>query len=307
DDGYTFTIVSSNEQSWQFEVKNLTERDEWITGIQEQIMQSLQSAPSRKNTLDDVNSEIAIVRTLRKVNGNFKCVDCRSENPDWASLNLGTLMCIECSGLHRNLGAHISRVRSLTLDSWPAINLSVMSAIGNHTANKVWEANFHNHTKIDSKSSREDKEKFIRAKYEQKLFLAPLPDSKTSLSTQLIKAVLKNDLQHFLRVLAYCTPDDINKKYKLNDSRTALHFSCAVANPVMAQLLIWNNIDTTLQDSHGYTANDYARAANSDECIEVLVSNDSSQETSTAKTLYLTKELFVTSNKERDRNHSSIV
>lgn len=39
--------------------------------------------------------------------------------PDWASLNLGALMCIECSGIHRNLGTHVSRVRSLDLDEWP--------------------------------------------------------------------------------------------------------------------------------------------------------------------------------------------
>ena len=40
-------------------------------------------------------------------------------DPDWASLNLGVLICIECSGIHRNLGSHISRVRSLDLDEWP--------------------------------------------------------------------------------------------------------------------------------------------------------------------------------------------
>ena len=40
-------------------------------------------------------------------------------DPDWASLNLGALMCIECSGMHRNLGSHVSRVRSLDLDDWP--------------------------------------------------------------------------------------------------------------------------------------------------------------------------------------------
>ena len=40
-------------------------------------------------------------------------------DPDWASLNLGSLICIECSGIHRNLGTHISKVRSLELDDWP--------------------------------------------------------------------------------------------------------------------------------------------------------------------------------------------
>lgn len=49
---------------------------------------------------------------LRKVSGNDKCADCGKPEPDWASLNLGILVCIECSGVHRNLGVHISKVSS---------------------------------------------------------------------------------------------------------------------------------------------------------------------------------------------------
>lgn len=41
---------------------------------------------------------------------------CRAADPDWASLNLGILLCIECSGVHRQLGVHVSKVRSTTLD-----------------------------------------------------------------------------------------------------------------------------------------------------------------------------------------------
>ena len=52
-------------------------------------------------------------------------------DPDWASINLGVLICIECSGVHRKLGSHISRVRSLDLDEWPPGHLAVMSALGN--------------------------------------------------------------------------------------------------------------------------------------------------------------------------------
>jgi len=40
-------------------------------------------------------------------------------DPDWASLNFGALVCIECSGVHRNLSSRLSRVRSLELDEWP--------------------------------------------------------------------------------------------------------------------------------------------------------------------------------------------
>lgn len=64
-----------------------------------------------------------------------------SPAPEWASLNLGILFCIECSGVHRNLGSHISKVRSLTLDEWPPGHLAVMLSIGNGLANSVWESN----------------------------------------------------------------------------------------------------------------------------------------------------------------------
>lgn len=61
-------------------------------------------------------------------------------DPTWASLNLGALICIECSGIHRNLGTHLSRVRSLDLDDWPRELTQVLTAIGNHLANSIWES-----------------------------------------------------------------------------------------------------------------------------------------------------------------------
>ena len=79
---------------------------------------------------------------LSTVPGNTICADCGAPNPDWGSLNLGTLHCIECSGFHRKLGVHMSKIRSLTLDvrAWDENVLAVFQNVGNEVANGVWEA-----------------------------------------------------------------------------------------------------------------------------------------------------------------------
>lgn len=56
---------------------------------------------------------VRIVRNpqeLAPLPGNDTCADCPSRNPDWASINLGVLLCLRCSGLHRQLGTHITKV-----------------------------------------------------------------------------------------------------------------------------------------------------------------------------------------------------
>ncbi|KAH7623043.1 hypothetical protein Ndes2526B_g02337 [Nannochloris sp. 'desiccata'] len=78
---------------------------------------------------------------IAAVPGNNQCADCGAAAPDWGSLNLGTLLCIECSGFHRKLGVHISKIRSLTLDVrvWEPTVVTLFQKIGNTTANAVWE------------------------------------------------------------------------------------------------------------------------------------------------------------------------
>lgn len=82
------------------------------------------------------------VALLRSIAGCAACADCGSRDPDWASLNLGILLCIECSGVHRQLGVHVSKIRSLSLDTkvWEPSIISLFQQLGNDFANDVWES-----------------------------------------------------------------------------------------------------------------------------------------------------------------------
>uniref|UniRef100_A0A3B4A958 Arf-GAP domain-containing protein n=1 Tax=Periophthalmus magnuspinnatus TaxID=409849 RepID=A0A3B4A958_9GOBI len=99
-------------------------------------------------------SDAVVLQAIRNAKGNNFCVDCDAPNPTWASLNLGALLCIECSGIHRNLGTHVSRVRSLDLDDLPRELTLVLSAIGNHLVNSIWEARTHGRRKPTPDATR---------------------------------------------------------------------------------------------------------------------------------------------------------
>lgn len=70
---------------------------------------------------------------------NQYCVDCRLKDPRWASWNLGVFLCIDCSGIHRSIGTHISKVKSVNLDTWTNEQVENMIAWGNQRANLYWE------------------------------------------------------------------------------------------------------------------------------------------------------------------------
>jgi hypothetical protein len=125
DDGdeNVFIIISLDKQ-WYFEPHSNEERDEWIQAIEQKILYSLQNIESSKAARaakigGPAMADSASIQTIKQIPGNGFSADCDQTNPTWASLSLGALICMDCASLYRNLGTHLSRVRSLELDEWP--------------------------------------------------------------------------------------------------------------------------------------------------------------------------------------------
>lgn len=144
---------------------------------------------------DRAEQNRATLKNLVKLEGNKTCADCkrnkrmdrptlppellltRDIDPRWASWNLGIFICIRCSGIHRGMGTHISKVKSVDLDSWTDEQLQSVLKWGNGRANKYWEAKLApGHVPSEAKI-----ENFIRTKYESKRWVmdGPMPDPST--------------------------------------------------------------------------------------------------------------------------------
>uniref|UniRef100_A0A672M5Y9 Arf-GAP with GTPase, ANK repeat and PH domain-containing protein 1-like n=1 Tax=Sinocyclocheilus grahami TaxID=75366 RepID=A0A672M5Y9_SINGR len=295
-----FIIISSTGQSWHFEAQSQEDRDAWVQAIESQILASLQSCESRNKARRNSQSEAVALQAIRNAKGNDLCVDCGAPNPTWASLNLGALICIECSGIHRNLGTHLSRVRSLDLDDWPSELTKVLTAIGNHMANSIWETCTQGHQKLTPEATREQRESWIRAKYEQRAFVSPLPAqcSEDTMSTWLLKAVIDRDLPRLLLLLAHSTKEVINvpPEGAAQQQHSSLHAACQLGDVVMTQLLVWYGSDVKSKDPQGRTALTLARQAGSKECVEILLQHGCPNETSpTSPTPVLSRKSSITS------------
>ncbi|XP_014561594.1 hypothetical protein COCVIDRAFT_86491 [Bipolaris victoriae FI3] len=127
---------------------------------------------SALNKRQQARNERTLQELIKSVPGNGNCADCGARNPGWASWSLGIFLCMRCAALHRKLGTHISKVKSLSMDKWDNAQVDNMKRIGNVESNKTYNPrNVKPQIPIDIDEVDSAMERYIRAKYEQRIYL----------------------------------------------------------------------------------------------------------------------------------------
>ncbi|XP_021268770.1 ARF GTPase-activating protein GIT2 isoform X1 [Numida meleagris] len=218
----------------------------------------------------------------KRLRSSEVCADCSAQDPCWASINRGILICDECCSVHRSLGRHISQVRHLKHTPWPPTLLQMVETLYNNGANSIWEHSLLDPASVMSgrrKANPQDKvhpnkAEFIRAKYQMLAFVHRLPcredDSVTAkdLSKQLHSSVRTGNLETCLRLLSLGAQANFFHPEKGN---TPLHVAAKAGQTLQAELLAVYGADPGTQDSNGKTPVDYARQGGHHELAERLV------------------------------------
>ncbi|TMS07163.1 Arf-GAP with coiled-coil, ANK repeat and PH domain-containing protein 2 [Larimichthys crocea] len=183
--------------------------------------------------------------------GNQRCCDCGEDEPRWASINLGVTMCIECSGIHRSLGVHLSKVRSLTLDSWDAEQLKLLCVLGNDVMNQIYEARCSEDGRVKPRadSLRSEKEAWIKQKYVEKRFVQSDGADGPNAGLRLYHAAMSGDLVAMAAALAQGA--EVNGCVGEEEGRTAL-IGAAVGGSLLAcEFLLLNGANVNHRDQRG--------------------------------------------------------
>ncbi|XP_062411349.1 arf-GAP with coiled-coil, ANK repeat and PH domain-containing protein 2-like isoform X2 [Sardina pilchardus] len=197
---FCFEVVSPTK-SCMMQADSEKLRQAWIKAVQNSIATAFREKGDDGEKLDRKSSTStgsldssgeprekslkgdSALQKVMAIAGNTACCDCGQPDPRWASINLGITLCIQCSGIHRSLGVHFSKVRSLTLDSWEPELLKLMCELGNGVINQIYEARREElgARKPHPGDPRHEVEAYIKAKYVDRRFVRRPSDDELKL------------------------------------------------------------------------------------------------------------------------------
>lgn len=273
-------VSSSNNRTYHFQADDSKEMEEWISVLnnaKEEVLLKAFRDSSDSHSLNQSVRELtsSILDRIRRLPGNKYCCDCNATDPEWLSTNLGVMICLECCGIHRELGVHISRTQSSVIDALGTSQLLLARVVGNAALNDVMEATLDQKNKPNPSSPMDERRDFIRAKYEQHKFAIITCTDKEDLKQDLKQAVLAKDLLALLQV--YAEGLDLSTPLPdMDNGETALHLAILEDDGTslpLVDFLIQNcaigSLDKKTND--GNTVLHLCAQLNKTECMKLLL------------------------------------
>uniref|UniRef100_I3JFX5 ArfGAP with SH3 domain, ankyrin repeat and PH domain 1 n=1 Tax=Oreochromis niloticus TaxID=8128 RepID=I3JFX5_ORENI len=273
EDRKCFDLISHN-RTYHFQAED---EQDWISVLTNSKEEALNMAfrgeqsSGGEDGLEDLTK--AIIEDVLRMPGNEVCCDCGAADPKWLSTNLGILTCIECSGIHREMGVHISRIQSMELDKLGTSELLLAKNVGNSSFNEIMEGNLPSPSpKPTPSSDMTVRKEFINAKYVDHKYARKTCTSAAAKMIELFEAVQSRDLLALIQV--YAEGVELMEPLPEEAGETALHYSVRTADQTSLHLvdfLVQNSGNLDKQTEWGNTALHYCCMYEKPECLKLLL------------------------------------